>query len=434
MTATLLLAAALLVPLLLISGVVSGSETALFGLNHAARTRLRNQSPAAARAVGELLDRPRPLLTALLAANMLINVSYFSISSIFVVELEAGGSATAAAGLAVGSLVAIILIGEIGAKLLASTYRVGYCRLVASPWLLLMRLGWPTLSLVDRAVISPMIRIVGKPSGGSKIVGRSSETLAGVLSTAVELGEERSASDQRLILGVIRLGRTRVREAMSPRARVPTLPADAGPDEVLAAFRDRNNLLVLDSAERPVGWVHAPRYLARRRSGHAGKALTGVTTPCVFLPEQATLDAALTELRREQRDRAVVVDELGEFVGVLRVEDIANQLLDEPIAEATGELPPPTLVALGVFEVAGRWPARPLLIDLDIPHDQAERILARVSTVGGLMLGLLGRFPVLGDTASLPGATLTVAGVDGREITSLSIRFDSIDEAGEPAP
>ncbi len=422
----IILAFILLPPMLLLSGLVSGSETAIFGISHAERTKLKNSSPGAAAAVDALLRYPRHLLTALLALNNLINVTYFSVSSVLAVKLQANDNTAAAAILGVVSLIAIILVGEIAAKLLANSRTIAFCRVAAPPWLLIIRLGWPVWNTLDRSILRPLVRLAS--SAQSPTDQPSAQDLAAVLA-ASNAADARSAADQNLLLQILNLREQRVRHATRPRVETTTLPINAPAERFDRAFDTERNILVTEpdasGTEQILGWLNAARFLADG-SPTRPRARRALLERPLYLPELATLDAALKQLRDAGKERAVVVDERGTIEGTIQIEDIVATIIRDAADQPADTLEQPQLVGLGVFSIPGRWPARALLDDLDIDHAQADQLLSRVSTVGGLALTLLRKVPSPGDTAQLPGATLTVTETIGRVVVRVEVTFHAI--------
>lgn len=419
----LILAFVLLPPMLLLSGLVSGSETAIFGISHAERTNLKNHSPSAAAALDTLLCYPRHLLTALLALNNLINVTYFSISSVLAVSLQRNDATAAAAILGVASLIAIILIGEIAAKLLANSRTLAFCRVVAPTWLLIIRLGWPAWNILDRSILRPLVRLASSTPPATD--QPSAQDLAAVLAAGTGANTETAAADQRLLLQILNLREQRVRHATRPRVETTTLLIDADGDRYAKAFDTERTILVTDDAENILGWLDAARFLAAGSPNLPGARRSLLEEP-LFVPELATLDTTLQQLRDAGKDRAVVVDERGTIEGTIQIEDIVATIIRDASDQPADTIEQPQLVGLGVFSIPGRWPARALLDDLDIDHAQADQLLSRVSTVGGLALTLFGKVPEPGDTTELPGATLKVTETQGRVVTRVEVTFHAL--------
>lgn len=412
--------------LLVASGIVSGSETALFGLTQADRDEIDKKNPRANAASEALLAKPRSLLTAILLANMLVNVTYFTLSSVVVLSFESRQDHIGATAVGVGSLLAIILFGEVIAKTTASAHRVKAGMIVAPLWLLLIQTLWPLWSSLDRFVMAPLTRLVStRPVQDHEI---SADELRHIIGEGE--GQPIDAAEQRLLLDVFRLGTLRVREVMTPRVKLPALSASASHDEVLALIRELRpeRILIYDGREAALGLLQPSTYL-RSRARHPEVELVSVCEQPLFIPEQSRLDNALEQLRTGGVDHAGVVDERGELVGLLRVEDVVAELIDEAQEPTmTSEV---RIAGVGEFVVPGDAPAGALLVDLD-PAASAQLTgnLGRVTTVAGVMLAMLGRLPQPGDSVRLGSLELIVHELTDRAISSVIIRMTS----AEPDP
>ena len=404
--------------ILLLSGLVSGSETALFGFGQSDRLALRRRNPRTLASVEALLNKPRPLLTAILLANMLINVFYFTLSSIVVLHLETKGHTGLGVAVAGGSLLALILFGEVIAKMVAASHRVLFCRLSAGVWLVLLRSLWPVWSVMDRGVIAPLARLFS-PTGEGKTPISALE-LEHLIQSPTD-GQSIDPYEQRLLVDVLRLGSLRARDVQTPRVELDTLPADSDHGRLVSYIRehDPEQILLMNPDGSPMGFLNPTRYLAQAHLSPADAVQRTVESP-LFVPEQARLDALLELLRERGSDRAAVVDERGELVGVVRVEDVVAELIDEAAdpEEPEGEV---RLIGLGRFSVPGRFPARTLVEGFD-PHI-ADDVLGRVTTIGGVVLALLGRLPEVGDAVHLGRLRLRVAELQGRAIERVEIEL-----------
>lgn len=423
-TSDVILLAGVMPALLVASGIISGSETALFGLTQADRDVLKHQNPGARAAVDALLKKPRALLTAILLSNMLVNVTYFTLSSIVILSFEERANHAGSVGVAVGALVAIVLFGEVIAKTTASAHRARACAVIASIWLLLIQVLWPLWSGIDRFVMAPLTRLVtARPSDPRTIDPSELQYILG------PQGEDEhiDADEQRLLLDVFRLGTLRVREVMTPRVQLDTLPETAKREDVIRFIREHRpeRVLVIDNDEAPVGFVNPSSYLRSITLKPKARLADSVERP-LFIPEQTRLDSALEQLRTKGRDRAAVVDERGELVGVLRVEDVVAELIDDASHTiSAGEV---QMQGLGEFLVPGRMSAGMLLHDLDPGALQFGGPLSKVTTIAGVVLTLLGRLPKKGDSVMLGNLEIVVASLDGRAIESVLIRITGADE------
>jgi putative hemolysin len=416
----------LLPPLLVLSGLFSSSETALFSLTHGDRVRLAHLSRASAATVTRLLEHPRALLISILLANNVANVSYFVVSSVLAARSSPGWAVLISAG----SLLALILLGEIVPKLFARKMRVEFCRVAAPLMWLLYRGLTPLRRILDRGVIAPLARLLRpQPGGGAHPPRISAEELSSLLEISARRGEI-DPEEQRLLAEVVELHSIRVREAMVPRQDVPWIEHSAGPTELLEIIRrsGRMSIPVFQGSidGQPLGMVDARRYLAAGELVGAGRAarrphLTDFLTPALFIPEAARLDQCLEQFRRQRAHEALCVDEHGALAGMIRIEDILRELVAPPslLAQEAGEGDASASahteqIGPGRWSVPGRLGLHALTEFMAAPD--ALHAYQRVSTVAGAIIVTLGRLPSVGDAVTIGNVRLEVAAMQGRSV------------------
>lgn len=328
--ATLL--AALLV-LLVLSALFSGGETALFSITSADRARLRRLSPAAAAAAQALLAKPRRLLILILLLNVSANSAFFVVSSLL--AAHAPGHVLPAV-LAVGSVMTMVLFGEVVPKSLATAHRVRFGRFVAPLLRTIGRVLDPVGAAFEAAILRPLSRLF-RPAGAGE--ARAITTLE--LSSLLEAGAGRGVIDedeQQLLSDVVALGTVRVREVMTPRVDLRWLPASAGAEQLAELVRSTGHTkypVARASLDAGVlGIVNAKRFLAAHAAGALGARTTPAqwAQPAVFVPDRARLDQLLDLFRARHAHVALCVDELGALTGLVEVEDVVRQLV-RPVAE-----------------------------------------------------------------------------------------------------
>lgn len=184
-----------------------------------------------------------------------------------------------------------------------------------------------------------------------------------------------------------------VEHAMVPRTRVDVVTVGTPVAEVrrlMAAGHSRYP--VVDEASDVVGVVHLGDVLGAAPSA----TLADLTRPALVVPTRMALPDALDELSRTSNELASVVDEHGGFVGVLTLEDLAEELVGELTDEHDEEAP------VAVDDLAGSW-----LVPGELPVDEVERTIGQdlpegdYQTLGGLVIAEHGRLPA-------PGTVVTV--------------------------
>jgi CBS domain containing-hemolysin-like protein len=327
-------------PLLVCSAFFSGSETALFGLSESEKLQLRRRSTIGSRAVHALLEHPRMLLITVLAGNMTVNTLYFVISSVLIMHADVG--VTAGIAMAAGVLIVIVLFGEVLPKLYANAHRITFSLACAPPLLAIHRASTLIRLLVDSIVVTPLSRLTAPSAAPPRL---DAAELAELLDVTRDQGVI-DLDEQIVMRDVIRMGRTRVHEIMTPRVHMPAVSADASRDKAIALLRRRREPLVPlydGSLDTIVGVLDAMALLReegvaleggigpRRRKAQAreNKLPAQAILRPEFVPEVATVDRLLLFLRQRGARAAIVVDEYGGTSGFVTIDHVINQIAAE---------------------------------------------------------------------------------------------------------
>lgn len=408
-------------PTLLIgSALFSGSETALFSLSAHQQATLAKSGRAGAAAAVTLLRDTRALLVTLLIGNMVINVLYFTLSTLLMDRLLAAEAINSggAAAIALTTFFGIILFGEVLPKQVAAQRAYAWTGLIGVPMLGVHRLIAPVRVIAQRGVITPLARLIAPPT-------RPPELSAAELEIMLGMSRRRGIIDrdeQHLLRHVLELSQIKVRDVMVPRVDIHghDLARPVGDLMELARQTRLRHLPVYDGNLDTIVGVALTRQLLLDPPEDPGQ-LRAMLRPAYFTPEIAAADELLANLRGRGVTFAIVVDEYGGTAGLVTLEDVVEHLI--------GEIP-------GAYEQDGQAPVEPLgegvfRVGADLAvHDWSEwfgrnpamaKASAGATTLGGVVLGLLGRVPVQGDRVTLGNIALTVDRIDGRRITSVLV-------------
>jgi CBS domain containing-hemolysin-like protein len=237
--------------------------------------------------------------------------------------------------------------------------------------------------------------------------------------TVLDVGE------RRMILSILELDETTAREIMVPRPDVIAVPADATFAHVVdtALERGRSRLPVHDPGDPDAmtGVVHARDLLARMRQDPAAirgdaSAWSDLVRAPYHVPESRRADDVLRDLQAAAVHLALVVDEYGEIVGIVTIEDVLEEIVGEIVDEHDDERPAIEPLPSGGWRVAGGMNVTDLgdALGVALPDEAWD-------TVGGLVVGMLGRLPRVGDRVEVGGLTLTVAVRRGRRIVEVLV-------------
>jgi putative hemolysin len=390
---------------LAVSFLCSILEAVLLSTTHAYVAVLEQQKSPAGRVLAGIrrdLDEP---IAAILTLNTIAHTVGAALGG--ALALEVFGSKWIALFSAVLTL-AILVLSEI----LPKTLGAAHWQRLAVPTAYVLR----ALTLVMRPILIPLAlfnRLVS-PRGTSVPTVSRAELL--VLS---EIGRREGTLEEeewRVVTNVMNLDRVAVREVMTPRTRIIGVPADAGVKQAKAVMLSGGHLRlpVYDGTlDRVVGVLLGRDLFRAEEEGVTD--ITEVYRPPKFVPESKPVEDLIREMRRERIKMAIVLDEYGGTAGLVTLEDLIEEIVGEIQDEHEREVPPFEEVE-GEVRVSGAvavWAVNERF-GLELPDEDYD-------TMGGLVFGLLGRVPKVGDEVRYGHAALRVLDMQGRRVERLAL-------------
>jgi CBS domain containing-hemolysin-like protein len=247
-----------------------------------------------------------------------------------------------------------------------------------------------------------------------------------------EQDDELEPEERAMIRSIFELADTIVREIMVPRPDMVMVAEDASLDEVIGVVLERgfSRLPVHDANDPDVvaGVVYAKDLLGRVATGARGGRWGDLVRSPTYVPETKRVDELLRDLQAAAVHLAIVVDEYGEIVGSVTIEDILEEIVGEIVDEHDQEEPLVEPLGDGSLRVDARLGVDDLneILRSDLPEEGWD-------TVGGLVFGTLGRVPVVGESLEIDGIAITVEHVQGRRVGKVRIRATGRD-VPDPAP
>ena len=218
---------------------------------------------------------------------------------------------------------------------------------------------------------------------------------------------------------VFDFGDTVARAVMVPRPDIVALPNDAPLEELVeeAAFGRYTRYPVYeDDLDHVLGVVHVKDLFRAAKENAEGFDIKPLIRDCLVVPENKLIEEILREFQKRKLQVAIVIDEWGSVEGLITIEDVLEELVGEIQDEFDEDEAAIEPLNEDVYAIDGRIPITAVndYFSLDLPNEDFD-------TIGGYILGSLGRPPEPGDTVELvDGATLRVKSVDGPRVSTLT--------------
>jgi magnesium and cobalt exporter, CNNM family len=345
----------------------------------------------------------------------------------------------AAATLAFGLITYFeIVIGELVPKSLALRRAEALAVAIAPPMLVFMAVTRPAVRLL-RVSAAGALRVFGVPMT-EHATGHSPEELKLIATSARRQGLM-PAFQETLVHRALEIDELLIREIMTPRQSIFSLPSDMPLEEASARVvaRSYSRIPVYDETRGPehvVGMVYAKdlarlmffRSASRVAVPAAELRLRQIMRDVLVVPETKSVLDLITDFKERRRQIAIAVDEFGSVVGLVTAEDAVEQL--------TGELEDafdnPTRSILATAGGAMIMDGGVNLRDLETQMNWSLPREGGIETLAGFLLVQLGHVPTVGESVDFEGRRLTVIEMDARRIAK--VRVDAIDEPASDAP
>ena len=400
--------------LLVCSAFFSGTETAFFSLSRRQISLFQQSTHKLQNLVASILSKPSRLLGCLLFGNMVVNVLFYATASILAIRVERNTGVTAAAVTAAVTFICLVLFGEMLPKSLAYTNARYISVVTALPVFLCIKILAPLISIFRFSVVESTLRLLPGAAKSRKPITASE---LGVLIESSRRQGVITDYENRLLTEIMELGFLKVRHVMRPRVDM-TSCAVTDSSEIVCKAMQKNRFTKLPvytgSIDNIIGLVHLRRILLEPDT-----SLDKLVQPVNFVPEQKTVESLLEFFRKSGSDTAIVVDEYGGIAGMVRLEDIAEELLG-PI-EITEEIKPIELMGPFEYRLAGNLAVHDWTEAFSI--DPAE---TRISTIGGLVTALLGKMPKSGDVVYLKNLKFNVERMKKHRVETVILTLEPL--------
>jgi Mg2+/Co2+ transporter CorB len=402
--------------LLILAAFFAGSETALMRLN---RYRLRHRADAGvrgARLAEALLAKPDRLIGLILLLSTVVNVVTPTLVGLIAFRL--GGDFLVAAGVVALTFVMLILC-EVAPKTYGALHPERLALISSYVYTPLLWVLYPFVWATN-VLANGVLRLLGtSPQTASHAL--SSEELRTVLAEAEAMIPQRH---QQMLMSILDLEKATVEDIMVPRTEIVGIDIEDDWDDIVEQLRQGQHTRIPvfeGDIDHIIGLLHMKRIvheLMRGRLDRERLIEVARARDAYFVPSGTVLNTQLLNFQRDRRRMAFVVDEYGDILGLVTLEDLLEEIVGDfttdPVStahkdvhrDADGSFVANAATTIRALNRSMRW---------NLPTDGPK-------TLNGLIVEFLETIPEPGTTLKLADYMLEVMQTGDNAIKTVRIR------------
>lgn len=403
--------------LLVLSAFFSGSETALMSINRYRLRHMAKEGHRGAKLAQHLLERPDRLIGLILLGNNFVNILASAITTVAFIQIA--GEAGILLGTAFLTVV-VLIFAEVAPKTIAAYHpeRLAYAAsFVLYP---LLKVAYPLVRVINALAggMLWLLRVPVRQRRGDELSPEELRTLLG------ETGTVLRPKHRRMLLNILELEEATVDEVMVPRNEIEGIDLDEPMDTILeriSRFPYSRIPLYHDTIDKVAGILHPRKLLGSLgKQTPTAEILVRESRKPYFIPEGTPLIRQLGEFQRRERRMGLVVDEYGDIIGLVTIEDILEEIVGEFTTEPLASARRVERLPDGSVRADGRVSLRTLnrLTNWELPTESAR-------TLSGLIVEQLEGIPAEGDEMQVNGLRMRMDRVEDNVIRAVTIWEDA---------
>lgn len=401
--------------LLVLSGFFSISETSMMALNRYRLKHLAQSGHRGAKLTSALLAQTDKLLGVILLGNNLINAASATLVTVITVRLM--GESELALSIATLAVTFVILVfSEITPKVMGAAYPERIALPLSFILAPLLKLFYPVVWFVN-LFVRGLLKILRLKPGTENNASLSQEELRTLVLEEAHFIPHKHHS---ILVNLFELESITVNDVMTPRNQIEAIDLEAAEDEIhhqLSTCHHTRIPVFQGQLDNIVGQIHIRKIFHQMQlDGLGADAVREVMRDPYFIPAGTSLFTQLQNFQENQRRLGLVVDEYGELLGLVSLEDILEEIVGEFTTHA------PTQGTAFHLQEDGSWvvDGGSLLRDLNRKLGLAFP-LNGPKTLNGLILEHLENIPEAGISLKVAGMTMEILQTQDRAIKTVKI-------------
>ena len=398
--------------LLNLSGFFSMSETALMSLSKIRTRHMVEEGVKGAKLVQKLTEDPNKLLGAILIGNNIVNIGASAIATtLFVDLLGASGAGVATAVMTV----LVLIFGEITPKSIAKQKSEKVSLIVSSPISVIVKVFKPFIGIFT-AISSLFIRILGGDPKATEPFITEEE-----LKTMVGVSEEEGVLEdveKEMIFNVFDFVDTQAKDVMVQRVDITAVDIDSTYEEVLDVIKSEqfSRIPVYNQTIDDIIGILNVKDLIISDEDKEGFSVSKYMREPFYTFEFKKIKELFKEMKKSRNHMAVVLDEYGGTVGIVTIEDLIEEVFGDIEDEYDDYDDEVKVVKEDEYIVDGSAKLDDIseLIGVNMESEEFD-------SVGGLIIGELGRFPENNEEVNLNNIRFVVEELDKNRIKKVRI-------------
>ncbi len=409
----------ILLCLLCMSALISGSEVAYFSLSPAHINQLNESKSKKDRMVLKLLNVPEKLLATILIANNFINIAIVMISAFITDGLFNFSDQPGWIGFVI-QVVAVtfmlIMFGEILPKIYANRFALRFSYFMAAPLKILNRVLWPLSKLL---ILSTSIV--------NKRLSKKNQNLSiNDLTDAIELTADADSEEEKILKRIVKFGSIEVKEIMRSRIDVVAIEVNQKINEILPVIIENgySRMPVFEETFDNIKGILYIKDLLPHLDKNENFEWQKLVRQAYFVPETKKIDDLLSEFQENKIHMAIVVDEYGGTQGIVTLEDVLEEVVGEIIDEDDEEETFYTKLDPDNYLFEAKIQLNDFYKVVEVENDIFNEIKGEAETLAGVILEMKGEFPRKKQKISFKQFVFTIEEVDQRRIKTIKVTIN----------
>lgn len=414
-----------LILLLIMSALISGSEVAFFSLEPGDVEQLRKNKKHSSSQVLRLLSKPEKLLATILVGNNFVNIAIVILASFITNSLIDFSDAPTLGFIFQVVVITFILLlfGEIVPKVYATHHQRTFALRMAPLLLLMEKIFRPMNSILINSTSFVNRRMMKHRRNLS--MDEISKALK--LTDQVELSE-----DKDILEGIVKFGSISVSEIMRSRLDISALDIEDNYGKVLELINTSgySRIPVYSETLDNIKGILYIKDLLSHVNKESSFRWQSLIRPPFFVPETKKIDDLLGEFQRGKIHMAIVVDEYGGTSGLVTLEDVLEEIVGDIADEFDEEQAFFTQTGENEYIFDGKTMLNDFYKVVDCDENIFDDVKGEADTLAGLILEIKGEFPKINEEIVYKNFRLTVNSADARRIKKIKVSVITEKEEG----